>query len=134
LNRLRWRAAWNTRKGIVRGMHRQKDPHAEVKVVRCTQGAIFDAVVDVREGSPTRYQWFGVTLSASNGLQLYIPEGFAHGYQVLEDNSELVYLVTAHYAPDAESGLRWNDPKVGIEWPILANIDISDKDAAWPLL
>jgi len=127
-------AAWNTRRGIVRGMHRQVSPHEEVKVVRCTQGSVFDAIVDVRENSPTRHQWFGLNLSAENGLQLYVPEGFAHGYQVLEDNSELVYLVSAHYAPGAESGLRWNDPKVGIVWPINDNIDISDKDAEWPLL
>lgn len=127
-------AAWNTQRGIVRGMHRQLSPHEEVKVVRCTQGAVFDAIVDCREGSPTQHQWFGVTLSAENGVQLYVPKGFAHGYQVLEDQSELVYLVSAHYAPDAESGLRWNDPAVGIEWPISANIDISDKDANWPLL
>lgn len=127
-------AAWNAKRGIVRGMHRQLSPHEEVKVVRCTQGAVFDAIVDCREHSPTRHQWFGVTLSAQNGVQLYVPKGFAHGYQVLEDQSELVYLVSAHYAPDAESGLRWNDPAVGIEWPIEANIDISDKDANWPLL
>jgi len=127
-------AAWNTKKGIVRGMHRQLQPHEEVKVVRCTQGSVFDAIVDCREDSPTLHQWFGVTLSAENGTQLYVPKGFAHGYQVLEDSSELVYLVSAHYAPDAESGLRWNDPKVGIEWPISTDIDISDKDANWPLL
>jgi len=127
-------AAWNTKRGIVRGMHRQLAPHEEVKVVRCTQGAVFDAIVDCREGSSTRHQWFGVTLSAENGVQLYVPKGFAHGYQVLEDSSELVYLVSARYAPDAESGLRWNDPAVGIEWPIVDGIDISDKDAAWALL
>ena len=98
------------------------------------RGSVFDAIVDCREDSPTLHQWFGVTLSAENGTQLYVPKGFAHGYQVLEDNSELVYLVSAHYAPDAESGLRWNDPKVGIEWPISADIDISDKDANWALL
>lgn len=127
-------AAWNTEKGIVRGMHRQLSPHEEVKVVRCTQGAVFDAIVDCREDSPTLHQWFGLTLSAENGIQLYVPRGFAHGYQVLEDRSELVYLVSAHYAPEAESGLRWNDPTVGIEWPIPTPTDISDKDANWPLL
>jgi len=127
-------AAWNTHKGIVRGMHRQLSPHEEVKVVRCTQGSVFDVIVDCREDSPTLHQWFGATLSAENGHQLYVPQGFAHGYQVLEDQSELVYLVSAHYAPEAEAGLRWNDPKLGIKWPVDANIDISEKDANWPLL
>jgi len=127
-------AAWNTHLGTVRGLHRQLSPHQEVKVVRCTQGSVFDVIVDCREGSGTRYQWFGLTLSASNGKQLYVPEGFAHGYQVLHDDSELAYLVSAHYAPNAESGLRWNDPILGIEWPIQNDVDVSDKDANWPLL
>lgn len=127
-------AAWNNAKGIVRGLHLQLTPHEEVKVVRCTQGAVFDAIVDCREGSTTRHQWFGVELTAENGTQLYVPKGFAHGYQVLEDNSELTYLVSTHYTPGAESGLRWDDPAIGIEWPITDNVDLSEKDAGWPLL
>ena len=127
-------AASSKNRGTVRGLHLQLPPNAEVKVVRCTQGAVFDVVVDCREGSKTKYQWFGVILTADNGHQLYVPEGFAHGYQVLEDNSELTYLVSAHYSPDAESGLRWDDPAVGIKWPITDNIELSEKDTAWPLL
>ena len=120
--------------GTVRGLHLQLPPHEEVKVVRCTQGKVFDVIVDCREGSKSLYQWFGVELSAENGTQLYVPKGFAHGYQVLEKNSELAYLVSAHYTPGAESGLRWNDPKIGIQWPITNNVDLSEKDVAWPLL
>ncbi len=127
-------AARNTQRGIVRGLHRQLAPHEEVKVVRCVQGSVFDVIVDCREGSPTRYRWFGATLSAANGTQLYVPKGFAHGYQVLEDESELNYLVSAHYAPGSEAGLRWNDPVLGIEWPVTADVDLSEKDAAWDLL
>jgi len=127
-------AAWNTHAGIVRGMHQQTSPHEEVKLVRCTQGAVFDVIVDCRDESPTRHQWFGAILSAENGDQLYVPAGFAHGYQVLENGSELVYLVSAHYAPTAEAGLRWDDPTLNIKWPINENIDVSEKDANWPLL
>lgn len=127
-------AAWNTTRGIVRGLHLQVAPHEEVKVVRCTQGAVFDVIVDCRESSKTYLQWFGVELTAGNGTQLYVPKGFAHGYQVLQNDSELAYLVSTHYTPGAESGLRWDDPKIGIEWPITDNIDMSEKDTAWPLL
>lgn len=127
-------AAWNSKRGIVRGMHRQLEPHQEVKVVRCVQGSVFDVIIDCRDGSPTLHQWYGATLSAANGAQLYVPKGFAHGYQVLEDGSELSYLVSAHYAPGVEAGIRWDDPAIAIEWPITTDIDISEKDANWVLL
>lgn len=127
-------AAWNNARGIVRGLHLQLAPNEEVKVVRCTKGSVFDVIVDCREGSKTRHQWFGVTLTGDNGTQLYVPKGFAHGYQVLENDSELVYLVSAHYTPGAETGLRWDDPAIGIEWPISQKVDLSEKDATWPLL
>lgn len=127
-------AAWNHRVGTTRGLHFQTAPHEEVKVVRCTQGAVFDVIVDCRADSDTRYQWFGATLSAINGIQLYVPKGFAHGYQVLEDASELTYLVSTHYMPTAEAGLRWDDPTIGIDWPITDGVDLSDKDSKWALL
>ncbi len=127
-------AAFNKQTGITRGLHYQHSPHAEVKLVRCTKGCIFDVIVDVRPSSTTRYQWFGVELSEHNGKQLYVPEGFAHGYQVLEDNSEISYLVSTAYAPDAEDGLRWDDPKLAIQWPLNSELILSEKDQRWPLL
>jgi len=126
--------AYNLTSGILRGMHFQKAPHQEVKLVRCTMGSVFDAIVDVRPESPTYRQWFGVELSAQNRRQLYVPKGFAHGYLTLEDNSELTYQVSEFYTPEAEAGLRWNDPAVGIEWPAIEIQDISEKDGRWPLL
>ncbi len=127
-------AAWSTKRGIVRGLHLQNAPHEEVKLVRCTRGSVFDVIVDCRQGSKTLHHWFGATLSASNGTQLYVPKGFAHGYQVLEDDSEMTYQVSAHYTPGVESGLRWNDPAIGIQWPITQGVDVSEKDEAWALL
>lgn len=127
-------AAFNSSKGITRGMHYQIDPCAETKLVRCTRGTVFDVIVDVREESATQYQWFGIELSAQNGIQLYVPEGFAHGYQVLEDNSEISYLVSEFYSPESERGIRWDDPHVGIKWPISNDVELSEKDKAWDLL
>lgn len=126
--------AFNKQVGITRGLHFQHSPHAEVKLVRCTRGRIFDVLVDVREGSATRYQWFGVELSEQNASQLYVPEGFAHGYQVLEAHTEISYLVSASYAPESEDGLRWDDPRLAIEWPMKNGLLLSDKDKAWPLI
>ncbi|MBV8793122.1 MAG: dTDP-4-dehydrorhamnose 3,5-epimerase [Pseudolabrys sp.] len=123
----------NTRVGTVRGMHFQREPHAEVKLVRCVKGAIFDVIVDMREGSLTRHRWFGAELSEDNGAMMYVPKGFAHGYQTLTDGATVYYLVSAFYAPESESGLRFNDPKLNIVWPRVAS-EISDKDAKWPLL
>jgi dTDP-4-dehydrorhamnose 3,5-epimerase len=123
---------WNPRQGTLRGMHFQNEPHAETKVVRATRGVIYDVIIDLREGSETFKQWVGVELSAENGRALYIPEGFAHGFQTLVPDCEVHYLVTEFYAPSVEGGVRWNDPAFGIEWPDPANAFLSEKDATWP--
>ncbi|GAB4184631.1 MAG: dTDP-4-dehydrorhamnose 3,5-epimerase [Roseiflexaceae bacterium] len=117
-------------KGTLRGMHFQRAPHAETKLVRCTMGAIYDVIVDLRPDSPTFKRWIGVELSAQNHRMLYIPEGFAHGFQTLSDDVEVTYQVTAFYTPGAEGGVRYNDPAFGIEWPLDVS-EISDKDRAW---
>jgi dTDP-4-dehydrorhamnose 3,5-epimerase len=124
--------AFNRRKGTLRGMHFQHDPHAEVKVVRCTRGALYDAIVDLRPSSPTHTRWIGVELTADNRRMLYIPEGFAHGYQTLVDDTEAYYQVSAAYAPEAEGGVRWDDPAFGIKWPDPSPPVMSDKDRTWP--
>ena len=123
----------NAHAGTVRGLHFQRQPHAEVKLVRCVKGAVYDVIVDMREGSPTYRRWFGAELSDANGLAMYAPKGFAHGYQALCDGAAVFYLVSAFYAPQAEGGLRYDDPKLAIAWPRAA-ADISEKDARWPLL
>lgn len=122
----------NKYKGTLRGLHMQLAPHAETKLVRCTRGSIFDVIVDVRPGSETFKQWIGVELTGDNYRMLYVPEGFAHSYITLEDDSEVLYNVTEVYTPGAEKGYRWNDPAFGIEWPIEPLI-ISPKDQAYPL-
>jgi dTDP-4-dehydrorhamnose 3,5-epimerase len=121
----------NPRAGTLRGMHYQVPPDAETKLVRCVRGAIFDAIVDVRVDSSTFGEWLGVELSAENGRMLYVPEGFAHGFETLVDGTDVYYQVSAYYAPGAEQGLRWDDPAVAIEWPLPPTI-ISRKDASWP--
>jgi len=128
--------SFNNKLATTRGMHFQRSPHEEVKVVRCVRGAIFDVVVDFRKDSPTYLQWFGVELSSDNRRMLYVPRGFAHGYQTLTDESEVFYHVSEFYTPGSEGGLRWNDPKIGIKWPHPnpKSICISDKDANWNLL
>lgn len=126
--------AFNKFKGITRGMHYQHEPNAEVKLVRCTRGSVFDAIVDMRPNSSSYKQWYGVELSESNQKMLYVPAGFAHGYQVLKDNSELHYMVSARYAPESEGGVRWDDPQIAIDWPLKENVQLSDKDAKWSLL
>jgi dTDP-4-dehydrorhamnose 3,5-epimerase len=123
----------NTRAGTVRGMHFQRSPDAEVKLVRCTKGAIYDVVVDLREVSPTYLRWFGAELSEANGTMMYVPKGFAHGYQVLTDGAAVFYMVSAYYAPQSEGGLRFDDPRLSIRWPVPVS-DVSEKDATWPLL
>lgn len=117
--------------GTLRGLHWQGAPHGEVKLVGCTRGRIFDVIVDVRAGSPTFLKWFGAELSADNRTMVYVPEGCAHGYLTLEGDSEVVYPVTAVYHAASERGLRWDDPAVGIEWPIEPAV-VSEKDRAWP--
>ena len=115
----------------VRGMHFQRAPHDEVKLVRCLSGAIWDVIIDMRPGSPTFRQWRGFELSAENQDQLYIPKGFAHGFQTLSDNAQVNYLISEFYAPDAASGVRYDDPAFGIAWPLPVSV-ISDKDLSWP--
>jgi dTDP-4-dehydrorhamnose 3,5-epimerase len=122
----------NAEAGTMRGLHYQSEPHAEAKVVACTSGRVFDVAVDVRPGSPTYLQWIGVELNSEDRQMLYIPQGFAHGYQTLEKDTGLLYLVSTFYAADAEGGLRYDDPAIGIEWP-LPVASISDKDNGWDL-
>ena len=122
----------NAAAGTLRGMHHQHAPHGEVKVVRCVKGAIHDVIVDLRPESPTYRRWEGFDLDAASGRTLYVPAGFAHGFQTLEDDTHVVYQVSHPYTPGAEGGLRWNDPAFGIRWPLPVSV-ISDKDASWPL-
>ena len=125
--------SYNYKKGTLRGMHFQRPPAAETKLVRCTGGAIYDVIVDMREGSPTHMQHFGVELTAENRKALFVPERFAHGYLTLTDGAEVAYQVGEFYTPGAEGGLRWNDPVLGIQWPGEVDV-ISPKDAAWDLI
>jgi dTDP-4-dehydrorhamnose 3,5-epimerase len=111
----------------LRGLHYQLPPRAEVKIVRCIRGSLFDVILDIREGSSTFGEWFGVELSAENRRMLYVPRGFAHGFMTLEDHTEAFYLVTEFYSPELERGIRWNDPKFGIRWPAEPRV-VSEKD------
>ncbi len=120
-------------RGTVRGLHYQLSPHAEQKIIRCTQGSIFDVCADMRPDSPTYGRWFGRELTAANHAMLVIPEGCAHGFQTLEDETEIFYMVSAAYAPDAERGIRYDDPTLAIDWPLPVT-DLSHKDAALPFL
>ena len=120
--------------GTVRGLHFQAPPAAQAKLVRCGRGAIFDVAVDIRRGSPTYGRWAGYTLSAENGAQLYIPVGFAHGFAALEPDSEIIYKCSDYYALETEGALRWDDPDIGINWPLSASPVLSGKDATAPLL
>jgi dTDP-4-dehydrorhamnose 3,5-epimerase len=123
----------NIRKGTMRGMHYQTEPALEAKLVRCTRGAIFDVVVDLRPASSTYGKWFGTELSADNGRMLYLPEGCGHGYQTLQDNTEMHYMASAYYTPDAARGVRFDDPAFNILWPLAVSV-ISEQDRNWPLL
>jgi dTDP-4-dehydrorhamnose 3,5-epimerase len=125
--------SYNYTRGTLRGMHYQLPPAAEAKLVRCTRGAIYDVIVDLRLDSPTYLQYVGVELTAENRLALYVPELFAHGYETLEDGTEVAYQVSEFYAPGQERGLRFDDPALGIAWPLPVRV-ISEKDANWPLL
>ncbi|MGD0229662.1 MAG: dTDP-4-dehydrorhamnose 3,5-epimerase [Syntrophorhabdales bacterium] len=118
-------------KGILRGLHYQAAPFAETKMVRCIRGGIYDVIVDIRPVSPTYLGWFGVELTSANRRMLYVPEGFAHGYETLADDSEIFYMVSQFYAPEFERGIRWNDRLFGIEWPY-GDPMISPKDAGYP--
>jgi len=121
----------NTRRGTLRGLHWQAEPHPEGKLVRCTSGAIFDVAVDLRAGSPTLHRWVGTELTARNGRALYIPPGFAHGFQTLADDSEIFYQMTEVFHDALARGARWDDPAFRIAWPLPAG-SMSDRDRAWP--
>ena len=120
----------------LRGLHFQRPPHAQAKLVRCVRGAIFDVAVDLRVGSPTFGRWVGAVLSAESGRQLFVPKGFAHGFLTLEPDCEVVYKVDDYYAPTADAGVRWDDPTIAVDWPLPAGVApmLSDKDARLPAL
>lgn len=119
--------SYNYKKGTLRGMHYQLPPKAEAKYLKCLKGAIFDAIIDLRKDSATFMQWVGVELTAESGRMFYVPEGFAHGYQALQDDTTVLYQVSEFYSPDNERGIRWDDPQFNIQWPIAQPI-ISEKD------
>ncbi|MGH8067552.1 MAG: dTDP-4-dehydrorhamnose 3,5-epimerase [Candidatus Entotheonellia bacterium] len=123
--------SFNKHKGTLRGMHYQIAPYEETKLIRCTSGSIYDVIIDLRPDSPTYRQWVGVTLSAKAHPMLYVPAGFAHGFQTLEDDSEVSYQVSQFYAPEYERGLRYNDPAFDIKWPLDITV-MSTKDQGWP--
>jgi dTDP-4-dehydrorhamnose 3,5-epimerase len=123
--------SFNARRGTLRGLHFQAAPHDEEKLVRCTHGALWDVVVDVRAASPTYRRWHAVELTAENHRALYIPKGFAHGFVTLEDATEVFYMMSVPYAPGSARGIRWNDPAFGIDWPIAPTV-ISARDAGYP--
>ena len=125
--------SFNARRGTLRGLHYQAEPHAEDKLVRCTAGAVYDVIVDLRPDSPTARRWFGVELSAANHRSLFVPKGMAHGFMTLRDDTEVLYMISVPYAPGFERGLRWNDPAIGISWPTAPSV-VSARDAAYPLL
>lgn len=123
--------SFNLKRGTLRGMHLQVEPKAQPKLVRCTAGAVYDVIVDLRPDSPTYCKWFGTELSAQNHRSLYIPKGFAHGFQTLTDNAELLYEMFEWYAPETARGVRYSDPAFGIKWPLDVSV-ISDRDATYP--
>lgn len=123
--------SFNKRQGTLRGMHYQMDPFGEVKIIRCTMGAIFDVILDLREDSPTFKQWIGIELSSKNRKMLYVPEGLAHGFQTLEDETEVFYQMKGAFVPSAARGVKWNDPSFSIAWPIPVEV-ISEKDMQYP--
>lgn len=124
--------SFNRRRGTLRGMHFQRPPHAEVKLIRCIKGALYDVIIDLRTDSPTFRQWLGIELNEENRRMLYVPRGFAHGFQTLADGTEVFYMISDVHVPEAAGGVRWNDPSFGIDWPVAEPAEISDKDRNWP--
>lgn len=122
--------SYNRQRGTLRGMHFQREPYVQAKTVRCVRGAIHDIIIDLRPDSPTFKRWIGVDLTADNYRALYVPEGFGHGFQTLEDDCDVMYLVSQIYAPGTEGGLRYDDPAFGITWPLPVSV-ISERDLAW---
>ncbi len=125
--------SFTVKKGTIRGMHYQLPPFEEIKMVRCIAGSVFDVIIDIRKDSPTYLQWFGAELSAANKLSLYIPAGFAHGFQTLGDDCELIYMHSAFYTPGSEAGIRYDDPAVQVNWPLPVT-EISERDKNLPLI
>ena len=125
--------SYNAKAGTLRGMHFQKEPFSETKYIRCMKGSFYDVIIDLREDSLTFGEWIGVELSEKNGKALYVPRGFAHGYLTLEDNTVAYYQVTEFYNKESEAGVRWDDKKFNIKWPLLNELIISEKDRNWPL-
>ena len=123
--------SFNKKKGILRGMHYQEEPYQEAKLVRCYSGAIYDVILDLRPTSPSHRKWFSAELTATNRTMIYLPKGFAHGFQTLADNCELFYQISESYKPECSRGVRWNDPTFAIQWPIADRI-ISDRDRSFP--
>lgn len=124
--------SFNHRRGTLRGLHYQVAPYAQAKLVRCTRGTVFDVAVDLRTGSPTYKKWVGIELSAVNRHLMYVPKGCAHGYQTLEDDTEVFYQVSDYYLLETNRGYRWNDPAFGIEWPFPDEYIINERDANYP--
>lgn len=124
--------SFNARRGTLRGIHFQRAPHQEAKLVRCTRGAAFDVVVDLREGSPTFGHWQGVEIDADNRLAVYVPEGVAHGFQTLADRTEIFYQMSTPFSAGHAAGLRWDDPQIGVAWPLPEEVILSDRDRALP--
>ena len=124
--------SFNRRRGTVRGLHYQARPHGEAKLVRCTRGAIFDVLVDLREGSPTYGKWTAAELTAENRKMLFAPEGFAHGFQTLADEAEVLYQISSYYRPESARGVRWNDPTLAIAWPLADGCIVSERDRSLP--
>ena len=124
--------SFNTKRNTLRGMHLQSAPHAESKLIRCTRGAIYDVALDLRPTSPTFKRWMAVELRATGNRMLYIPEGFAHGFQTLEDESEVFYQMSEYFHPESARGYRWDDPAFGIKWPQADQRIISARDASYP--
>jgi dTDP-4-dehydrorhamnose 3,5-epimerase len=123
--------SYNRKKGTLRGMHYQIAPYQECKLLRCTRGAIYDVIIDLRPDSPTYKKWTGVELTADNYTMFFVPEDFAHGFQTLTDETEIIYQVSQFYTPGSEKGIRFDDPAFGIQWPLEVTV-ISDKDKTWP--
>jgi dTDP-4-dehydrorhamnose 3,5-epimerase len=133
MNIVQMNVSYSAERGTLRGLHYQEAPHAEDKMIRCVRGAIYDVMVDLRPDSPTYRQWTGVELTADNRWMAYLPKGFAHGFLTLTDDCEVIYPVTAAYAPEAERGICYDDPVLGIEWPGPVRV-VSEKDQRWPAL
>jgi dTDP-4-dehydrorhamnose 3,5-epimerase len=123
--------SFNKKKGTLRGMHYQAAPHGQAKIVRCTMGSVYDVIIDLRSGSSTYKQWLGVELTARNHLMLYVPKDFAHGFQTLEDETEIFYQMSAVYVPESGRGVRWNDDAFGIHWPAAESRIINERDRTY---